>query len=61
MVKRIYYDLQTGKWLIVKDAQKNIVENIQYIDVDDADLDDAILFHVEDGKLMIDQTASSIK
>lgn len=58
-MKRIYYDANTGQWLLVKDVQGETVESIKYVDVEDAELTDVILFHIDDEKLVVDQKESS--
>lgn len=62
--KRVYYDVTSGEWLIATGLQEQREnEIISYIDLLEGDttLEDAEVFHIENGEIIVDKYVLSTK
>ena len=62
--KRVYYDVTSGEWLMATGLQEQREnEIISYIDLLEGDtiLEDAEVFHIENGEIIVDKYALSTK
>lgn len=62
--KRVYYDVTSGEWLMATGLQEQREnEIISYIDLLEGDtiLEDAEVFHIENGEIIVDKYVLSTK